>query len=143
MSELRVGIGGEALAALRAHGQRDYPREACGLLLGRQLGAKLEIDESYAVKNLNQERSQDRYDLDQRGFLAADRKARTSGRDIVGIYHSHPDHPARPSEFDRTHGYPGWVYLIVQVVDGQPQDLGAFVLASDGERFDTVAWEEL
>lgn len=134
-----VTIAAPALASLRCHGERDYPNEACGLLLGTSGAAGVAIDESFPVRNLNEERARDRYDLDPRGQLEADRRARGSGRDVVGVYHSHPDHPALPSEFDRAHAYPGWVYVIVKVAGGVAAEAGAFVLGETDEAFAEVA----
>lgn len=67
------------------------------------------------MANLNHERPHDRYDLDPAGFLAADREARSAGLEIVGIWHSHPDHPARPSATDLAGAWEGWSYVIVAV----------------------------
>ena len=64
---------------------------------------------------MNRERAHDRFELDPRDLLSADLAARAEGREIVGIWHSHPDHPAEPSETDRLAAWPGWSYLIVQV----------------------------
>ena len=132
-----VTISATALQVLRSHGERDYPHEACGLLLGNARNGSLSIDESFPVRNLNEERARDRYDLDPKGQLDADRRARATGRDVVGVYHSHPDHPAAPSETDRSHAYPEWVYLIVSVAGGRAAAVGAFVLGDD-ERFSEV-----
>ena len=133
-----MSIVARALDEMKSHGERDYPSEACGLLLGTVVDGLISIDESVAVRNLNRQRARDRYELDPRGHLDADRRARATGRDIVGIYHSHPDHPARPSEFDRDHGYPGWAYLIVSVGNGTAGEVGAFVLEEEGGGFQTV-----
>lgn len=117
-----------ALGALRSHGERDYPNEACGLLVGAASAGRLRIEQAVAVPNLNTERAKDRYTLDPAAHREADERARREGRDIVGVYHSHPDHPARPSETDRAQAYPEWAYVIVSVERGKAGDVGAFVL---------------
>ncbi len=103
---------GENLNALVRQG---YPREVCGLLLGVCRGDENVVSQVRQARNLNVERARDRYELDPEDFLAADREARAAGLDIVGIWHAHPDQPARPSATDRDGAWPGWSYLIVSV----------------------------
>src|SRR6267142_1154803 len=102
-SELEAWIGG------------GYPEETCGLLVGRTALGRTEAARATRAKNLNRERARDRYDLDPDDFLAADLQARAEGLEIVGIWHSHPDHPAQPSETDRAAAWEGWSYVIVEV----------------------------
>jgi proteasome lid subunit RPN8/RPN11 len=92
-----------------------YPEETCGLLVGRTARGRTEVHRAARAKNLNRERARDRYDLDPADFLAADLQARAEGLEIVGIWHSHPDHPAQPSETDRAAAWEGWSYVIVEV----------------------------
>jgi len=94
---------------------RAYPAEGCGLLLGRQDGALIEIEFARTARNLNTARARDRYELDPADHLAAEAEARTRGMEIVGVWHSHPDHPARPSETDRAQAWENWSYVIVSV----------------------------
>ena len=101
--------------SLNAFVRQGYPRETCGLLLGVRRGDEHVVTQVRRARNLNVERAEDRYELDPDDFLAADREARAAGLDIVGIWHSHPDHPARPSATDRDGAWPGWSYLIVSV----------------------------
>ena len=103
---------GESLAACARQG---YPHETCGLLLGVRRGDEHVVSQLHRARNLNVERAEDRYELDPDDFLAADREARAEGLDIVGIWHSHPDHPARPSATDRDAAWPEWSYIIVSV----------------------------
>jgi proteasome lid subunit RPN8/RPN11 len=92
-----------------------YPDESCGLLVGSFALGRTETARATRARNLNRERARDRYDLDPADFLAADVAARTEGLEIVGVWHSHPDHPARPSETDRAAAWEGWSYVIVEV----------------------------
>ncbi len=100
---------------LKAYAQQSYPQESCGVLLGVRRGDQHVASRVRRACNLNVERAEDRYELDPDDFLSADREARAAGLDIVGIWHSHPDHPARPSATDRDGAWPGWSYLIVSV----------------------------
>jgi proteasome lid subunit RPN8/RPN11 len=92
-----------------------YPDETCGLLVGRTTRGRTEVLRATRARNLNRERARDRYDLDPADFLAADLQARAEGLEIVGVWHSHPDHPAQPSETDRAAAWEGWSYVIVEV----------------------------
>lgn len=100
---------------VHAFARRGYPRETCGLLLGTRNGGENRVTLVRQARNINAVRAQDRYELDPNDYLAADREARAAGLDIVGIWHSHPDHPARPSETDRASAWPEWSYVIVSV----------------------------
>lgn len=101
--------------SLNAFARQGYPHETCGLLLGVRSGNQHLVSQVRRAHNLNVERAEDRYELDPDDFLSGDREARAAGLDIVGIWHSHPDHPARPSATDRDGAWPGWSYLIVSV----------------------------
>lgn len=92
-----------------------YPEETCGLLVGRFHNGRTETARAIQAKNLNRQRARDRYELDPADFLAADLGAREAGLEIVGVWHSHPDHPAEPSETDRAAAWEGWSYVIVEV----------------------------
>ena len=113
MSALR--LPGTLCDSLIAFAQRGYPEESCGLLLGTQNGAERVVVSVRQARNLNVERAIDRYELDPEDFLAADREARAAGLDIVGVWHSHPDHPAEPSLTDLAGAWPGWSYVIIAV----------------------------
>ncbi|HEX7124716.1 MAG TPA: M67 family metallopeptidase [Thermodesulfobacteriota bacterium] len=122
-----VRLSAEARNAVLAHGARDYPHEACGLLLAPR-GTPLRLVEAAPVANLNTERAHDRYTLDPVGFRRAAEAAAARGLEVAGVYHSHPDHPARPSETDRVNAWAGWTYLILRVADGRPEELNGFRL---------------
>jgi len=92
-----------------------YPLETCGLLLGSRLDGDARVCDVASARNLNQARARDRYQLDPGDFLAADQAARSAGLEVVGVWHSHPDHPAEPSETDRVQAWEGWSYLIASV----------------------------
>ena len=101
--------------SLDAFARRAYPNETCGLLLGIDSGREHLVASVREARNLNYERARDRYELDPRDFLAAEREARAAGLDVVGIWHTHPDHPARPSATDRAGAWAQWSYVILSV----------------------------
>ncbi len=92
---------------------RAYPREACGVLLGRRAGRRIEVVALFAARN--RARAPARYDLHPADWLAADAAARRAGEDVIGVWHSHPDAEAIPSDSDRRAAWSEWSYLIVAV----------------------------
>lgn len=114
------------------HAESGYPNEVCGVLIGKEG----EITSFKECRNLNQERARDRYELDPFSFKEADDWARSKGMEIVGIYHSHPDHPSRPSEFDRERAWPDWAYIIFSIHDGKYHDARAWFLGNPNSRFE-------
>ncbi len=127
----------DILDAIRAHGQATYPEECCGFLLGRTTTEGNHVVSAWRVENRRAENRQRRYTITAQDYHAADRAARRQGLDIVGFYHSHPDHPARPSATDLAEAtFPGYSYVIVSILDGQPADLTAWSLTPDRARFD-------
>lgn len=116
-------------AQLEAWARAGYPREACGLLVGRGGQDRWQVAAVRQARNLNTERAHDRYELDPEDFLAADREARADGLEILGVWHTHPDHPAEPSETDRAAAWPGWSYVILEVGEGGVAALRSWRLA--------------
>lgn len=112
-----------------------YPNEVCGLLLGRVEGEQRRVEVVHPARNLNVERARDRYELDPRDQLAAEEAARAAGREVLGVWHTHPDHPAQPSETDRAAAWSGWSYLILSVVRGEVADLRSWRLDEPTRRF--------
>ena len=121
---------------IRAHGAEDYPNECCGFLVGRAGGETVTITRTVRAANLRDDSPRNRFEIDPGDMVKADKAARADGLGVVGFYHSHPDAPARPSEFDREHAWTGYCYVIVSVAHGQPQEMRNWKLADDGSRFD-------
>ena len=108
-------IDSNRMGEISAHVAAGYPNESCGLLIGTVRGDRRRVDRILPATNRNQSRARDRYDLDPADFRRADSMARAAGAEIVGIYHSHPDHPCRPSRFDSERAWEGYSYLILSV----------------------------
>lgn len=120
--------------ALRAHGEQAYPHECCGVLLGRVEDDERRVSEVVPCGNTRDDRPQDRYHIDPRELVRIQRQGRERGLDIVGFYHSHPDHPAQWSQTDLAEAH--WVgcsYVITSVEDGHAIITNSFVLAGSGE----------
>jgi proteasome lid subunit RPN8/RPN11 len=105
-----------------------YPDECCGLLIGNTSGDEKNVDKIQPITNINTVRAKDRYEMDPKEMEKADERARKESKEIVGIYHSHPDHPSRPSEFDRQRAWPVYSYLIVAVENGRDFQSQSWVL---------------
>ena len=122
-----------AMEAIEAHGAEGYPDEICGVMLGTL--ADRVVTEVRRARNIIVERSRDRYEIDPRDHIRIQREADATGLDIVGYYHSHPDHPAQASRFDTERAWAGYVYVIVAIHGGKPVDANAFVAEQDGGPF--------
>ena len=119
-----------------------YPHETCGLMIGTQDGDGVRVRRVVQAANLNTERARDRYELDPQAMMTADVAARAEGLDVVGIWHSHPDHPAKPSETDRAKAWEGWSYVIVSVNEAGVADLRSWRLYGDTFAEEPVTSEE-
>jgi len=119
-------------AAIRAHGREAYPHECCGALIGRD-GV---VTSTVALPNVTDEGPRRRFRVSDQDYLAAEKQARTLGGDLLGFYHSHPDHPARPSQYDLDHAWPNFAYIIVAVAEGAARDMTVWFLKEDRTSFD-------
>lgn len=134
---MRVQVDPACQAQMNAHAERTFPEECCGTMLGRDRDDGVrEIVKVLAVDNTKDENRQRRYLIEPRALLAAERQARAEGLDVVGIYHSHPNHPSRASEFDREHAMPFWSYLIMSCMDGKVAQVQSWRLRDDRSAFD-------
>ena len=130
-NELRMAP--DALPAIRTHGASTYPDECCGALLGPRQG---EVAEAFALPNEHAGERRRRFLIGPDDYRAAERRATDTGRELVGFYHSHPDHPAVPSQFDLDHAWPNLSYVIVSVRQGQPEELRSWRLKTDRSGYD-------
>ena len=133
MSVAFVHLSAAAHAEIRRFAEAAYPHEGCGVLIGRYEANAVAVLEATSGRNLWTERLRDRYDLDPADIRAADMSAGSRGLDVVGFWHSHPDHPARPSAFDSERSWVEYAYVIVNTVSGGSGDLNAFSSPAEGE----------
>jgi proteasome lid subunit RPN8/RPN11 len=118
--------------AIRRHAGEAYPHESCGVLVGKFDGEARVVASAVRCGNARTDSPHNRYQIDPREILRVARDARARGLDVVGFYHSHPDHPARPSptDLDEAHWF-GCSYVITSVARGRPDATRAFLLAGD------------
>jgi len=119
-------------AAIRAHGAETYPNECCGALIGRD-GV---VTETLALPNTTEEGPRRRFMVRPQDYREAERRAGELGGELLGFYHSHPDHPARPSQYDLDHAWPFFSYVIVSVREGVSGDMTSWRLREDRSAFD-------
>lgn len=136
MSSPLLNLADADLEAIGRHGERAYPEECCGFLLGSSQGGETRVERVVAAVNERQDSRHNRFVMSPETVLAAHKEARAAGLSVVGYYHSHPDHPAVPSDFDREHAWPGLSYLIVAVRSGQAETAKSWRLRDDRERFE-------
>lgn len=134
MAETTLLLSKELAEKIRAHGAETYPYECCGALLGRDNSPR-EILGLFPLVNRRDDSPRNRFSVTAQDVLDAEKAAREKGVDVVGWYHSHPDHPARPSQYDRDHAWPWYSYIIVSVAEGKPQDMTSWRLNYDRAEF--------
>ena len=128
-------VTAEQDAAIRAHAAKDYPHECCGFLVGA-VGDVVTITRAVPAANTRGDSPRNRFEIDPGELVKTDRAARAEGLGVVGFYHSHPDAPAQPSEFDREHAWPGYCYVIISVRQGIPREMRDWLLRDDRSGFD-------
>jgi proteasome lid subunit RPN8/RPN11 len=131
-----LAVSAGDLETIGRHAVRTYPEECCGFLLGETRDGATRVERVVPAANERQDSRHNRFVMSPETVLAAHKEARAAGLSVVGYYHSHPDHPAEPSEFDREHAWPGLSYLIVCVREGQVAGARSWRLRDDRERFD-------
>jgi proteasome lid subunit RPN8/RPN11 len=119
-------------AAIRRHGEQTFPHECCGALIGT--GDR--ITAAVPLPNTTEEGPRRRFLVRPSDYRTAEREASERGAELLGFYHSHPDHPARPSQFDLDHAWPNFAYVIVSVMAGVARDMTVWFLQDDRSRFD-------
>jgi proteasome lid subunit RPN8/RPN11 len=132
---MRLRLTSQVRDEIRSHGARGYPNEVCGALLGREIdaddGELRHITSVLPLENQRDDSPHNRFSVTPEDVLRAEHAARNSGLDLLGWYHTHPDHPARPSEFDREHAWPWYSYVILTVASRVPGDMTSWRLADD------------
>ena len=122
--------------AINAHGERDYPYECCGLLLGRYSADGKHVTETYPISNAREESAKrNRFLIEPAELMRGDRYAHERDLEVVGFYHSHPDSPARPSQYDLEHAWPTYSYIIVSTRADEATDLFSWEQEPDRSRF--------
>jgi proteasome lid subunit RPN8/RPN11 len=132
---MALALGHGVADAIRAHGAETYPNECCGALYGRD-GV---VIATFALPNTTEEGPRRRFLVRPQDYRQAEHRATELSAELLGFYHSHPDHPARPSQYDLDHAWPFFSYIIVAVRSGAPEDMTSWRLQEDRSAFDQEA----
>jgi proteasome lid subunit RPN8/RPN11 len=120
---------------IRQHGRETYPNECCGALLGSD-GVERVVSQILPLQNQRKDSPRNRFELTPADVREAEERAKKIGAELLGWYHSHPDAPARPSEFDQEHAWPWYSYVIVSVKAGRDAEMNSWRLADDRSRYE-------
>jgi proteasome lid subunit RPN8/RPN11 len=127
----------QILAQINAHGETSYPEEGAGFLLGSVEGQQRVVSQIFTTENAREDAARhNRYLVTPEDYLKAEITAERLGLDLIGVFHSHPDHPNRPSEFDREWAQPFFSYVITSVNDGKAVESRCWRLSEDRSKFE-------
>jgi len=131
---MSLSISDQLYQELRAHGEETYPNECCGIMLGKTEGEDTRVEALIRAGNTRTDSAHNRYHIAPQELIKAQREGRKAGLDIVGFYHSHPDHPAMWSstDFAEAHWF-GCSYVITAVEKGKSAITNSFLLTGTGE----------
>jgi len=129
-------LSAKILEDIHVHGESSYPEEGAGLLLGKVNGDYKRVISIIKYSNAREDNARhNRYLLTPQDYLHGEQEASNLGLDVLGIFHSHPDHPNRPSEFDREWAMPWFSYVITSVQAGNSVDSRSWLLSDDRSHF--------
>ncbi|MEO0593939.1 MAG: M67 family metallopeptidase [Myxococcota bacterium] len=141
---MKLSLPEECRRAIELHSEKTFPEECCGALIGRDHDdGSREVSEILEIDNTKNENRERRFLISPREVFNAEKHASAKGLSVVGIYHSHPDHPSEPSEFDREHAMPFWSYVIVSCRAGKADTMQSWQLREDRSRFDEESIEDV
>ena len=127
---------------IRKAGADAYPNECCGILFGSEDGYDHIVKSLKPIENARESGEQyHRFLITAEDMMQAELEARRLGLEIIGFYHSHPDHPAKPSDYDREHALPFYSYIILRVAEGKPELITSWRLQLSREAFDSELFE--
>jgi proteasome lid subunit RPN8/RPN11 len=141
VNERTLKIDDDLVERIHAHAVQTYPHECCGALLGRDDEESREVLDLLPLPNRRGDSPRNRFELTPDDVRLAEKTAREQKLELLGWYHSHPDAPARPSEFDREHAWPWYSYIIVSVQKGEPRDMNSWRLQDDRSAYDAESIE--
>jgi proteasome lid subunit RPN8/RPN11 len=137
-----IRVDPSVLDRIREHAASTYPHECCGALIGKDQNGTVEVVDVRPLENVTDEGPRRRFRVSPDDYRESEAHARKAGADLVGFYHSHPDHPAEPSQYDLDHAWPNFSYVIVSVRAGQPADWRSWRLNADRSSFvEERAWQ--
>ena len=144
VEDFMLKIGKTELEVIRRHGEETYPHECCGVLLGQMDPDARIVSSVTRCGNTREDSPHNRYNIDPRELIRIQREGRERGEDIVGFYHSHPDHPAQwsPTDLAEAHWF-GCSYVITSVEKGKAATTNSFELAGSDENDKKLVEEKI
>jgi proteasome lid subunit RPN8/RPN11 len=131
---LKIGTGD--VGNIHDHAKETYPEECSGVIVGMNTGEIKVVVDVWRAENTHEDERSRRFLIDPLVYMKLEQQANERGMDVLGIYHSHPDHPAEPSEYDREHAWPNFSYIIASVSSEQVEDMRSWVLKDDRSGYD-------
>lgn len=131
-----VEMGKDSERRIEEHGKKTYPEECCGIMLGRSNGGVQTVETVVEFENNQDENRRRRFFVTPQQYIQAEKLAAERKLELLGFYHSHPDHPAVPSEYDREHALPWFTYVIVSIMNREAKGMAAWLLSEDRTHFD-------
>lgn len=125
----------QSVDLIRREAERGFPEEVCGFLFGMNDDDTRDVTEAKPIQNVQASNRARRFLINPEEFQRAERYAFAQGLELLGFYHSHPDHPAIPSDYDRVHALPFYSYVIVSVTDGKATELRSWQLDPDRKSY--------
>ncbi|RMG27470.1 MAG: M67 family peptidase [Bacteroidetes bacterium] len=127
----QLALSPEVLHLMKIHAEATYPNECCGVFFGKE-GQVREIHLMQALENSHQSQQQKRFEISATDYMKAERFALENGLDLLGVYHSHPDHLAIPSVHDQQQALPFFSYIILSVINGKTDHIRSWRLDDEG-----------
>ena len=131
---LKIGAGD--VRNIHDHAIETYPEECSGVIVGMNTGEMKVVVDVWRAENTHEDERSRRFLIDPLVYMKLEQQADERDMDVLGIYHSHPDHPAEPSEYDREHAWPNFSYIIASVSSEQVEDMRSWVLKDDRSGYD-------
>jgi proteasome lid subunit RPN8/RPN11 len=131
---MTIQISKAEISKIQAHGIETYPEECCGVLIGYSK-PYIKVVEARRVSNTNIGSKNRRYNINPLEYMKIEQEVDNSELELLGIYHSHPDHPSKPSNFDLNYAFPNFSYIILSVTNGERGNLTSWRLNSSRKEF--------
>jgi len=131
-----IKLRNEHIETIKNHGERAYPDEGCGLLLGWTNRERKIVEEVWPTENARPRSRRTRYSIPPDELLRLERDGRSRGLEVIGFFHSHPDAEARPSRCDLENAWPWYSYIIVTVKAKKAEEIHSWVLKDDHPQFE-------
>ena len=139
---MSIFLNQDIIERMEKHAITTFPDECCGFMFGGFSNGIVKVEEISRVINAHPDSKARRFLISPEDYMNAESYADENGYALVGVYHSHPNHPAIPSEIDRQAALPGFSYIIFSIMDGKPSDVTAWELVEDRSEFRAVEIEK-